>query len=95
MLLKISKIVQVDGNMDYKTLDISNIVSGTQLYDFTNNVAYVEYNETLTPHSDLVEITQVEYDNAKAALTTKQEISLKDRVTELESVMNTFLLGGI
>lgn len=93
MFIKVSNILSENGNADYKGLNIDNIHN--PVYDFPNNIAYVEYNELYTSHNDLVEITQTDYNNAKTALTTQQGLSIEERLVAVEQAMNQFLLGGI
>lgn len=95
MYFKILNLLKENGNADYKTLDILKIVIGSQVYDNSNNIAYIEYNESYSPHSDLVEITQSDYDNAKIALLAQEGLTLEERVMSVEQTLNTILLGGI
>lgn len=94
MFIKITNLI-TDNNADYKSLNVDKIISGSQVYDFTNHIAYVEYNETFTPHNDLIEITQTEYDNVKKALLVQEGLTLEERVISVEQTLNTILLGGI
>lgn len=94
MFIKITNLI-TDNNVDYKSLNIDKIITGSQVYDFTNSIAYVEYNESYSPHSDLVEITQSDYDNAKIALLAQERLTLEERVISVEQTLNTILLGGI
>ena len=93
MYIKISNLIQLTGAADYKSLDINKI--NNPVYDLENNIAYVEYTETYTPHSDLIDVTQIDYNNAKTTLTTQQGLTIEERLVAVEQAMNQFLLGGI
>lgn len=93
MFFKITNLTQSNGNIDYKGLNINNVLN--PVYDFKNNIAYVEYNETYSSNDDLIEVTQTDYDNAKTALTTQQGLTVEERLAVVEQTLNQFLLGGI
>lgn len=94
-MLQINNLIDTKGVADYKTLNVEQIISGTQLYDFENNIAYLGYTGEFKQHPDIVVISDIEYENVKNTLNKKQELSLEERVTAAEQAINTILLGGM
>ncbi len=80
MYIKISNLIQSDGNADYKTLNLDFIVPGSQIYPTNENVAYVEYNKTFEVHDELSEVTKEEFYAVRESLNTHQELTFDERL---------------
>lgn len=61
--IKVDNLIQLNGNADYKGLDIDGILAGTQIYLLENgkNEAYFTYNGDIVGHDDIQQITEEEY----------------------------------
>lgn len=91
--LKITNLVQLTGNYDYKGLNIDLFVSGSQLYfdDKENNLCYVKtLEENIHQHKDIKEVTEEEYNTKlQEKENEKQEqykakASIEERISALE-----------
>lgn len=91
MYLQINNVL-INNTGDYKTLSISDVQKA--VYDFDNNIAYIQYDLEYTPHEDIQEISLAEYETQKIRL-TKPVITLESRVEEIETTLNALLLGGL
>ncbi|MFD2442941.1 hypothetical protein ACFSO7_02975 [Bacillus sp. CGMCC 1.16607] len=98
--LKISNLIQKDGNPDYKGLNIDLFVGGQLLYsnDFSiENLAYVTTKEDTIPrHKDIQIVTEEEFLAYKETLNVsrpKSEIEiLKETVGQLETQQGDLLM---
>lgn len=81
MFIKVSKVIQPNGNADYKTLEIVKIEQ--PIYNFEANECYLQYNDTFTTHEELIEITEEQYYTAQEEQ-QKDAVSLEDKVNQLE-----------
>ena len=78
---QISKLVQSNGTADYKGLDISLFIAGSQVYDFSNNLCLVQSNEEKSG-TDITVLTEAEYLAAKdTILATRQPTELEQLQT--------------
>lgn len=59
--IKVMNTRNTDGTMDYKGLDLSLIVPGTQLYPSDENAAYLGYDGEIPDHPDISAITEAEH----------------------------------
>jgi hypothetical protein len=107
MYIKICNLIQSDGYADYKGLDISKIVSGSQIYPSDENVAYFQYisEESMPDNPDIVIIDDITY---KAILEEKlsndynrgiedlkkKDVDLQQAVDDLTLQLGDALLGG-
>ncbi|WP_243299143.1 hypothetical protein [Bacillus litorisediminis] len=72
-ILKVSNLIQSNGQADYKGLDISKIQAGSQLYPSTENTAYFFYSGEVQAGPEVTVIDQATYDNVKAQI--EQELA--------------------
>ena len=93
MYLKIINLMNVHGQCDYKSLDILKIVSGSAFYSADNTTCVLEYNDEFSPHDEVIEISNEEYESYRPKI--KNTISLDERISEVEKILNDMLLGGI
>ena len=104
--VKISNLVQPNGSVDYKGLNIDLNVPGTQVYDIEdgNNVAYLYTTQDVLPqHPDLIEISEAEYEAAKADFLARQKANQppsiyehSQRLADIElALAELFANGGV
>jgi len=102
-LIKIYNLIDAHGVADYKGLDLTKIIAGTQLYPINENVAYVGYEDDEIPqHEDLQIITEEEYLQIKNEIevnkpkTLEEELEeLKQRQALIKQALDDLLLGGM
>lgn len=86
--IKINNFYNTFGQPDYKSLDLSLIISGSQLYPTDATYAVFATNEELTVlPTDVVEITEADYTSEKTAIETKNKQnsqSITDRISSVE-----------
>ena len=84
-----------NGKIDYKGLDINKFISGTQVYDFDNQIFLVNTTEEVTATSDILIITQEEYTRAKEEILSREvpveTDNLEERVNEMEQILNALV----
>lgn len=85
--IKISNLINTQGVADYKGLDLTKIITGSQIYPDNENVAYIIYEGEIPSHQDLVEISQSEYEEIKESNRHVPPISIEDRLTALENAL--------
>jgi hypothetical protein len=85
-IIKITNLIQQNGQADYKGLNLDTIVKGSQLYPENENVAYVKYVGAIPIHSDVSEIAQAEYDSIKQSIENSRPPSLEERIKTLEDM---------
>jgi hypothetical protein len=96
-LVLVKNVCQDDGVMDYKGLDINDIVPGTQLYPF-DNTALFKYKGELVDSIDVEVIDQSRYDIEKSKLEKDKVDPIKEleqRLNLLQQAMDEMLLGGL
>ena len=65
-LLKIKNIKNISGKVDYKGLDIKKFIPGTQIYMPDLSYCLVgSTDEDIVENEDIVELTEVEYEQEK------------------------------
>lgn len=94
-MLQINNLIDTKGIADYKTLNIEQIIVGTQLYDLKNNKAYFGYEGDFISHPDILKISVEEYESIKNSLNKISGLSIEERLTLAEQTINDILLGGI
>jgi formaldehyde-activating enzyme involved in methanogenesis len=97
---KINNLINQKGNADYKGIDISKIMPGTQVYpqDYkTNNSCLIASTEVKQTNGDLVQITEEEYNTFKQEILSAFQVqpTAEERITLLEQALNDLLLGGM
>lgn len=76
-----------DGVADYKGLDISQFIYGSQEYDTTNKVCVIATRQDeYTPHEDLQELALEEYEITRGII--QQSSPQAQEKTELENLRN-------
>ena len=101
--IKVMNLFNNQGKADYKGLDLSKIIAGTQLYPIDENVAYVGYEDDEIPqHKDLQIITEEEYLQIKSEIEanrplTPEEEELRQRIELMQQALDDLLLesGGM
>lgn len=87
--MKHLKIVDININsvVDYKSLDINQFISGSQVYDFTNGVCLVKTSEdNYTPHTDIIELTESEYNEQREIINSiSPQVQEKNEIDELKA----------
>jgi len=86
-MLQINNLIGLSGLADYKTLNINQIILGTQIYDFKNNIAYLDYNGEFVEHDDIFVISEEEYNKAKETL-DRNKVTIEDRLLSQEQRQN-------
>lgn len=72
---------------DYKQLDISKFIPGSQMYDFKSGVCLVRTREVNIPsHDDLHELTEEKYESLKEEMTSEKTQELDDQPLLSEQV---------
>ena len=87
-LYKINNFKQVTGNLDYKGLDLSQIVAGSQVYPHSfeeNNICLIGSLES-HQHEDLVHLSEEEYVKEKEEIESQYPIveDENDKLDRLE-----------
>lgn len=98
--VKVMNLFDNQGKADYKGLDLSKIIAGTQLYPINENVAYVGYEDDEIPqHEDLQIITEEEYLQIKNEIEVNKpktlEEELQERINLMQQALDDLLLGGM
>ena len=84
-LIKISNLLQINGQPDYKGLDLEKIVPGTQLYPDYDNVAYFEYDGEVAEGGDVRIVTRATYDEHKNRITNQpRPMTPEDEIAKLK-----------
>ena len=86
LIIKVSNLIQVDGRADYKGLELSQIVGGTQLYPSYENSAYFFYDGEVENGNGVQIISQVVYDEHKNRIEEEQAnvLTPEKRIEKLE-----------
>ena len=97
--VKVMNLFDNQGTANYKGLDLSKIIAGTQLYPINENVAYVGYEDYELPqHEDLLVITEDEYLQIKNEIEANRpktlEEELQERINLMQQALDDLLLGG-
>ncbi|MGG6309777.1 hypothetical protein [Paenibacillus macerans] len=74
MFIKINNFIQLDGKADYKGMDISKNVPGSQVYAIENGDNYCVLEttkETAPEHQDLIVLTAQEYGRERDEIISK------------------------
>lgn len=102
MFIKINNLLTVDGNADYKGLDIQKIVPGSQLYPVGENYCMVEYDGEVLEHQDILKVSKSEHDALKVSMQSNQPKSEMDLLKEENQALNNavvelyeIVLGGM
>lgn len=85
------------GNADYKGLDISQFIPGSQYYPAGQNIALLATKEEVIPdHPDITVITEQEYRDEIAYYESLKPPSPEQRITDLElALADIFANGGV
>lgn len=67
-IIKVNNLIQSNGRADYKGLDLSKIMSGTQLYPSYDNVAYFFYDGDVAEGGDISIVSETAYNEHKARI---------------------------
>lgn len=93
IILKINKLTDLFGRIDYKGLDIDKFICGSQLYAEKLEYCYVATTEEFTNlHEDITIVDEVEYSNFKKSL---EEIMAKKTEIEQLKEQNIMLENAI
>jgi hypothetical protein len=84
MLIKVNNLIQNDGRCDYKGLNLSLIVSGTQLYPSFENTAYFEYEGEVKIGGDIETVTPEAYETVKLQIEAEMPISPEEELSQLK-----------
>lgn len=85
--IKINNFWNQFGQPDYKGLDLSQIIAGSQLYPTGATYALVATNQDLaTLPEDVVEITETDYTSEKTAMETKNKQNSQAIIDRLSAV---------
>ncbi|KOP70974.1 hypothetical protein ACFFHH_03400 [Cytobacillus solani] len=90
-LIKVHNLVQSNHECDYKGLDLTKIVGGTQLYPNNENAAYLMYNAEIPSHAELEIITQLVYDSVQEYIRLSKPPSIEERLDDAEAALNVLL----
>ncbi|WEA38054.1 hypothetical protein [Lysinibacillus fusiformis] len=97
--LKITDVVQPNGNMDYHGLDINSsnsVVHSSAIYNSDYTICYLIYNVTdyTVPDNEFItQVTEQEYKDFKDSLETLQPvISDSEKIAQLEEIIQTLIL---
>lgn len=94
ILLKISNLIQHDGHVDYKGLNLDKIKPGSQLYPDYSNVAYLEYDGEIDGLSDVQVVTQATYDEHKQRIANQpRPITPEEKIQQLEEQNMSLMLA--
>ena len=98
--VKVMNLFDNQGTANYKGLDLSKIIAGTQLYPINKNVAYVGYEDDEIPqHEDLQIITEEEYLQIKSEIEANRPLTpeeeLQQRIGLMQQALDNLLLGGM
>lgn len=67
--VKVTNILELDGTVNYKGLDISKFIPGSQVYpDPIEFCLVITTQESLPTHADIVELSEAEYLYEKQAV---------------------------
>lgn len=96
MYIKIKNILQNNGILNYKGLDINKFKAGSHGYDFENDFCIVEtFEENIENFSDVEELTYEEYQNILNEIKIKEKKNtdaskdgqLEDEINELKQAI--------
>ena len=83
-IVKVNNLI-TNGIADYRGLDLSRIVSGSQLYPDYDNVAYFFYDGDVSEGGDVSFVTQATYDEHKKRIENKpRPITPEEKILKLE-----------
>ena len=89
---------ELTGFYDYRGLDLSLIVAGTQLYPDHENAAYFAYAGEAVSHEDVSVITEADYVAAREEIELYRPKSpfeqLQEQVDAMTVMVGDLLLGG-
>lgn len=107
MFVKINHLLNERGQADYKGLDISMNVPGSQIYALIdgNNYCVLETGETILPdHPDLIELDHLTYEQEREEILSKitpptdpveelkkENAELKQAIADLTMTMATMM----
>jgi hypothetical protein len=86
VIVKVSNYIKENGQCDYKGLDLSKIVAGSQLYP-NQTECYFYYDGDPVDHTDITVIDEATYNNVKNTLHNATLPSLEERVSALEEAL--------
>lgn len=99
MFIKIKNLMNPDGNVDYKGLDIQKIVAGSQLYPLGENYCMVEYAGSPVTHRDIIEVSESDHNALKTLMKSNQPKSEMDELKEKQKLMqkaiDDLIFGGM
>lgn len=86
IIVKVTNYIKENGQCDYKGLDLSKIVGGTQLYP-NNTECYFYYGGQPLNHPDITVIDETTYNQIKESMNSTYQSGLEDRVSALEEAL--------
>lgn len=99
-IVKVNNFVQSNGNCDYKGLNLSKILAGSQLYPSYENAAYFFYDGEVSDGEEVQLIEQSVYDEIKQKIaeelasyvSPERELEqLKQQVVAQQAAINMIL----
>lgn len=94
-IIHIKNLFNTIGSADYRGLDLTKIVPGSQMYPPDKNEAYLFYDGTVTSKGDLLVIDQVTYDAEAARIDSlPRPVTDTERIAGLEEMVAGLLMGG-
>ncbi|MGX2959373.1 hypothetical protein JNUCC23_08900 [Peribacillus sp. JNUCC 23] len=104
MIIRISNILRNDGSIDYKGLNTTNFVRGSQVYILDEAICAVNYDGDIIENNDIVVIDQMEYDALKAKDTAEKENNelpetelqkIKVKQELMQKAIDDLIFGGV
>lgn len=97
--VKVINLTNAFGTADYKGLEIEMIIPGSQVYDNTLSVFIGATTEEVLPsHSDLIEITEIDYAAQKSEIIASYPLPKEEqnevKIALLETALQDLILGG-
>lgn len=96
--VKINNLFGLNGQADYKGMNLNNIIAGTQSYSHDDNSCVLGYSGEVSAHPDLTEVTEQEYRLVKQEFESKRPKSeleiLKEEQALMKQALDELLLGG-
>ena len=94
MYYKVTNLIQNDGRADYKGISLKSIVAGSQKYDIGEENACVLISNEVITHPELVQLTEVEYENYLTYQSPQPVNEIEEIQNSLADLWEVVLLGG-
>lgn len=89
--LKINNALNGFGQYDYKNLDISKFINGSQIYPKNENFIYcASTQEDIPSHSDILVITEQEYLDYRQVYEAQKQLeqyTIEQRIKDIEDII--------